>query len=289
MLPLAECEVHIIGLGLMGGSLAMSLRGKVKRITAFDLNEANLEMALERGIIDAVDHIHLADIVVLAIPADYIRGLIQKLVVANSLKAGALVIDIGSTKTQICEALDQLPEHLTAVGGHPMCGLAENGLRYAISHLYQGARFVLCETQRTTPEARVLAEEFATATGACALWMERQRHDFLTALTSHLPHLLNFALMRLAMQVAGEDEALFELAAGGFDGATRLARTHESMITGMFSTNAGNIRLVLERFLEQIGRLDALFGDATNLQAELGQIVQARRDYTAQYGERMIT
>ncbi len=84
---------------------------------------------------------------------------------------------------------------------------------------------MLCETRRTTDSARVLAEGLARAVGAQPLWMDRARQDHLTALTSHLPHLLSFALMRLAMDGSEEDSALFELAAGGFDGATRLART----------------------------------------------------------------
>jgi prephenate dehydrogenase len=289
MPELKDCHLHIIGLGLMGGSLAMALRGKVAQITAFDLNTENLDYAFANGIIDAIDQIHLADIVIVAVPANYISGLIQKLAISNSLKAGALVMDIGSTKTDICNALDQLPENVCAVGGHPMCGLAENGLRNALARLYNRARFVLCETIRTTPESRLLAEELARAAGACPIWMERERHDYLTAMTSHLPHLLNFALMRLAMQVYKEDEQLFELAAGGFDGATRLARTHESMITGMFSTNAHNIRLLLTRLIENLDNLDALFDDTTHLQAELHEIVEARRDYTKYYGERLIT
>jgi prephenate dehydrogenase len=282
---LAACTVHVTGLGLMGGSLAMALRGKVARLTADDIAADVLEAALEGGVIDAVGGAAEADIVVLAIPTHLIIDAIPALTV----RPGALVIDLGSTKTRICDALDHLPPDVLAVGGHPMCGLAENGYRHAIPSLYSGARFVLCETRRTTDEARGLAEALARAVGAQPLWMDRARQDHLTALTSHLPHLLSFALMRLAMDGAAEDTALYELAAGGFDGATRLARTDAAMIVGMFSTNADQIRQMIGQLRAHLDRLESLLDAPDDLDAELCHIIEARRAYTAAYGERLIT
>ncbi len=282
---LSDCTIHIIGLGLMGGSLAMALRDQVQRITAEDLLPGVIEAGLERGVIDAAGPADQADVVVIAIPAHHIIPLIPTL----KVRPGTLVIDLGSTKTRICDALDRLPPHVMAVGGHPMCGLAENGYKNAIPALYQGARFVLCETKRTTDEARTLSEALARAASAQPLWMDRTRQDHLTALTSHLPHLLNFALMRLAMDGSVEDSALFELAAGGFDGATRLARTDAAMIVGMFSTNADQIRCVTNQLRDHLDRLEALLEDTEHLDGELSEIVSARRSYTSGYGERLIT
>jgi prephenate dehydrogenase len=236
-------------------------------------------------VIDAEGTTDAADIVVIAIPAHYISDRVQTLTV----RPGTLVIDLGSTKSRICDALDQLPPHVLAVGGHPMCGLAENGYTNAIPTLYAGARFVLCETKRTTDEARVLAETLARAAGAQPLWMDRVRQDQLTALTSHLPHLLSFALMRLAMDGSVEDSALYELAAGGFDGATRLARTDAAMIVGMFSTNSAQLRRATTRLREHLERLEAMLDDVEALDDELAAIVDARRSYTATYGERLIS
>lgn len=284
MTNLRDLHIHIVGLGLMGGSLALALRDKVSCITADDTRPDVLQKAINSGLISASGGLDGADVVVLAVPSDKIVALLQTL----PLRPGSMVIDIGSTKTAICNALDTLPPEIESVGGHPMCGLAENGFENAIPTLYDGARFVLSETKGTTERVRSIAEQLVTACGALPLWLDRQQHDYLTGLTSHLPHLLSFALMRLAMEVYGEESELFKLAAGGFDGATRLARTNATMIRGMFTTNADNIRLLAKRLREQLDLLDALFDDADGLTAELQEIVAARRDYSANYGERPI-
>ncbi|MCB9436760.1 MAG: prephenate dehydrogenase/arogenate dehydrogenase family protein [Anaerolineales bacterium] len=281
---LSDFKLHIIGLGLMGGSLALAVREHVRYISADDLNPATLQAALQQGVIDAIGGGEQSDIVIVAIPAHRIVDYLQTLTV----RSGALVIDLGSTKGAICDALDHLPPDVLAVGGHPMCGLAENGFSNAIPTLYHGARFVLCETARTTAHARHLAEQVALACGAVPLWMNRHQHDYLTAMTSHLPHLLNFALMRLAVEVSEEDPRLFELAAGGFDGATRLARTNAAMITGMFMTNADNLRTLTARLRQQLDDLEALFDNPNQLNEELRKIVEARRYYTKSYGERSL-
>lgn len=280
----SDFKLHIVGLGLMGGSLALALRGQVKHISADDLNPDTLQTALTQGIIDAIGGGEQADIVIIAIPAHRIVDYLQTLTACD----GALVIDLGSTKTAICDALDKLPPMLQAVGGHPMCGLAENGFGNATPTLYHGARFVLCETTRTTPIARHHAEQLVQACGAVPLWMTRHQHDYLTAMTSHLPHLLNFALMRLAVEVSAEDPRLFDLAAGGFDGATRLARTDAAMITGMLMTNAENLRTLSARLRQHLDILEALFDNPNQLTDELRKIVEARRDYTKSYGERLL-
>jgi len=281
---LTETRLCIIGLGLMGGSLAKALRGKVARITAQDLDPAVIETALADGTIDAEGPPAEADIIILGMPSHRIAETIQTL----DVHPGQLVIDLGSTKQIICDAFDALPDGVSAVGGHPMCGLAENGYRNAIPTLYRGARFVLCETARTTDEARQQAEMLVRALDATPLWIDRRRHDTLTAMTSHLPHLLNFALMRLAMDVAAEDPDVYKLAAGGFDGATRLARTSESMLVGMFGTNAAEIRALAGRLRQHLDDLEAILDDEDALRSELPPIVEARRQYSDDYGERPI-
>lgn len=283
---LGDFHIHIIGLGLMGASLAMVWRDKLRHITADDLSADVLEHALETELIDDAGPSCLgrADVVVVAVPSDHISSVIADL----PLQPGQIVMDIGSTKSSICDVLDSLAPDIASVGGHPMCGLAENGYHNAQVDLYDGARFVLCETAGTTSFARAVTEALVHASNATPLWMDRAQHDYLTALTSHLPHLLSFALMRLALDVSNENAELYKLAAGGFDGATRLARTNESMIRGMLTTNIDNIRSLTNRLRQHLDRLDSLLDNPSALVDELALIVAARRDYSSDYGERPI-
>jgi prephenate dehydrogenase len=282
---LKDQHLHVMGLGLMGASLAMALRGKVSLISGSDIDSEIEQTALHDGVIDCVTTPAEADIVIVAIPAHLIGPMLGTL----ELKSGATVMDLGSTKHSICNVMDTLPEQIQAVGGHPMCGLAENGYKNAIPTLYSGARFILCETARTTDTARSLGEQIAAGVGAIPLWMERAEHDRLAGAISHLPHLMSFALMRLAMQLAENGDHVYEMAAGGFDGATRLARTDESMIVGMFSTNSDEIRQLVQHLRQHLDDLTALLDNPDTLRHELSKIVAARREYTRRYGERMIT
>jgi len=282
---LKDCHIHIMGLGLMGTSLALALRGKVAHLSGSDINPEVEYKALTDGVIAAQGERHLADLVVIAIPADHIVAALQNL----HVKSGAVVLDLGSTKSQICQQMNALPTDVCAIGGHPMCGLAENGYNNAIATLYANARFILCETARTTDTGRLLAEQLVASIGAIPLWMDCVHHDRTAGAISHLPHLMSFALMRLAMRLAEGDHYVWELAAGGFDGATRLARTDEAMITGMFRTNAAQLRELAALLRQHLDDLTALLDDPDNLRRELDTIVAARRDYTQHYGERMIT
>lgn len=284
---LRDCHVHVLGLGLMGASLGMALRDKVAHLSGSDINAEVERRALGDCVIDEVGGLDRADLVILAIPAHYIPDILLSL--PDQMKKDAIIMDLGSTKAQVCSLMGGLPETVQAVGGHPMCGLAENGYQNAIPTLYTGARFILCETARTTQEARSLAEQLVATVGALPLWMDALHHDRTAGAISHLPHLMSFALMRLAMQLSQDDSFVYELAAGGFDGATRLARTDEAMITGMFRTNADQLRQLTALLQSHLDQLTALLDDPEALRQELSQIVNARRDYTLHYGERLIT
>jgi prephenate dehydrogenase len=282
---LKDQHVHVVGLGLMGASLALALRGKAARITGEDIQQQVASRALNDGAIDAITESDKADFVIVAIPADHIGGALMNL----KLKPGAIVMDLGSTKGQICAQMDTLPAEIQAVGGHPMCGVAENGYANAFPTLYAGARFILCETARTGEESRELCEQLLAAIGASPLWMDRNHHDYMAGAISHLPHLMSFALMRLAMHLNENGSSVYELAAGGFDGATRLARTDEAMITGMFRTNAPILRELVGQLQRHLDDLTALLDDPDKLRQELDMIVEERRKYTHDYGERLIT
>ena len=273
--PLADRTVHITGLGLMGASLALALRGHVRALCGDDIDPSVVSHALERGIIDGTGGREQADLIVLAIPADAILDALPAL----EARAGALVLDMGSTKGRIVERMAGLPPDVFAVGGHPLCGRAESGIDVATGLLFRGARFLLCRTRRTDASAVTLAESLVRAVGAVPMWLDAARHDEALALTSHLPHLMAYALAGVAGDAAAQDGSLHALTGGGFHGATRLAASDAAMVRGMLSTNAAHVRAAATAFRARVDALAALLDDAADLHDALARCNQARKGF----------
>ena len=191
----ADAQVTIVGLGLMGGSLAAALtsRGACRRVVGVARRPLTLRTALDlrfihEGTTDLREGVRQADLVVLATP---VRDILAKLeVIGPMLKPGAVVLDVGSTKRAICEAMAALPAHVQPVGGHPMCGKESSGLTMAEPELYQDKVFVLAPLPRTQPAALELVQHMVQVIGARALVLDPERHDRLVAGISHLPYML---------------------------------------------------------------------------------------------------
>src|SRR5689334_19714766 len=172
---LSDSTVTIVGLGLMGGSLALALRGKCRKLVGVARRPEIVRLALEAGVVDAAGYdmrpaVQQAGIVVLATPVRHVISAIPQ--VAPDMRTGALLMDLGSTKAKVLEAMNGLPAHVAAIGGHPMCGKAADGLEHADGSIFTGAKFVLTPTVRTTPDALALATELAEATGACPVLLD---------------------------------------------------------------------------------------------------------------------
>lgn len=260
MSSLSTQRVAIVGLGLMGGSLALALRDHAQEIIGVDPDEATLTFAREHNIIswgttDLQEGVKDAGMVILAAPVQVILRLIRDRI-GSYLRSNTLLIDIGSTKAEICAAMGRLPIGVLAMGGHPMCGKEHSGIEQAEATLYQGRPFVLCAPRRTTPAARLRALELVETLGAVAYEMEAERHDLLVAAVSHLPYLLSTALVRT---VAGEgqgDPTVWELAAGGFRDTSRLAASSVTMMSDIISTNTTAIARLLALFRVQLATLE---------------------------------
>ena len=278
----------VVGLGLMGGSLAAALRGdgadgrQCGRVIGVVRQEAAGAAAEQAGIVDAATTdlaagVARADIVVLAAPVQAILDLIP--VLGSLLKSGALVLDLGSSKAAICAALDTLPAHVAAVGGHPMCGKERGGLAAADPALYQGAPFVLCPTGRTTPAALDQAEALATAVGARPYIVEAARHDAAVAAISHVPYLLAVAGVTAATAQAATDPLAWELAAGGFRDTTRVAGGEVPVMRDTLLTNRAAVSAHLARVQAALATLGRLIesGDAAALTTYLEGAQAVRR------------
>ncbi len=239
---LADCQVTIVGLGLMGGSLGLALRERaiVGRVVGVARRRETITQALELGAVDTgtlnvAEGVKGSEVVVLATP---VRTIVQQVgLVAPHMRAGAVLTDLGSTKVAITRAMAGLPAGIQPVGGHPMCGKEMTGLEAAEAGLYRGATWVLTPLERTAPEALELVHRLVEAVGARPLVMEPDRHDRLVAAISHLPYLLAVSLVQVAAETGSADARVWELAASGFRDTTRLAASDVRMMLDILLTN----------------------------------------------------
>jgi prephenate dehydrogenase len=278
---LGAARVTIAGLGLMGGSLALGLRGKCGELMGVDPDPAAAALAVERNVVDRVADFATAasatDLLILAAPVRAILALLRQLGHEPRPERPTVVLDLGSTKAEIVQAMRALPAGWDPVGGHPMCGKEASGLAHAEAGLFQGRVFVLTRLERTSPGALRLAGEVVAAVGAREMRLGAEQHDTLAASSSHLPYLAASALVRAA-EAAG-DGAVWDMAASGFRDTSRLAASDVTMMLDILLTNRAAIGAALARYRAELDDLTRLLaaGDAEGLRALL-QGAQARRN-----------
>ena len=281
MKPLKEARVAILGLGLMGGSLAAALTGQCRSITACDPQPDSLEFARAQGWVQqATDDPHQAvaeaDLVILAAPVRTILTLLANL--SGSFPPGCLVMDLGSTKQEIARQMEQLPSAVECLGGHPMCGKEKSGVRFAEASLFRGRRFLLTPLARTSPAGLQAGTELALALGAEPQVVDPARHDRLVATSSHLPYLIACGLVDTASGLAREDPLVWQVAASGFRDTSRLAGSSVAMMTDILITNRPAVLAAVRAYQEDLGRLAYLLenGDEAGLAELLHQIQSIR-------------
>ena len=281
MKPLSDATVAVVGLGLMGGSLAGALRGQCGSVVGVARRAETLETAVSRRLVDCgttdltAGVVH-ADIVVLAAPVRAILRLLRE--VTPLLPDGCLVMDLGSTKSAITAEMARLPGCVEPLGGHPMCGREVSGIAAADPTLYRGRPFILTPLSRTSETALSLGLELVIALGARPLILDAERHDRLAAAVSHLPYLLACALTSAVEDAATSDSMVWELAASGFRDTSRLAASDVTMMLDILLTNR---EAVLRAVKICEGQLRSLVGlveasDEEGLRAALAAIQEHR-------------
>lgn len=271
---LQNSKIAIIGLGLMGGSLALALKGKCTALYGIDSDHATLELALHKKIVDFADaepgtFLPQVDLIILATPVPTIINLIRKLPMLTNQPC--IVLDLGSTKSKIMSAMDILPTHFDVLGGHPICGKEKLGIENADALLYQNAPFVITPLERTTLRARTVAQHMISVIGARLIEMNAEDHDRALAFTSHLPFLISSAL---ALSVPQENARLI---GSGFRSTARLAATPGSMMLGVVQSNRENILNALHHYQHQLSTLELalMSNDESALESTLS-FAQAR-------------
>lgn len=282
-------HLAIVGMGLMGGSLALAMRDSADRITGIDHDERARAYAVSRGMVDCAtddlyEGVNHADVVILAVPVRVIVEML-KMRIGSYLRSNTLVIDIGSTKQDIVDAMANLPIGVNAVGGHPMTGKENGGIEESDKSLYRNHPFVLCPSRRTTPAARLHALSFVQTLGALPIEMDAERHDQIVAGISHLPYLLSATLVATIARQAEKDKAYWELAAGGFRDTSRLAASDVTMMGDILSTNTKAVATLLAQFRMQLAMLEAMLiaGDDKQLSESLKPVRLARKEWAQNY------
>jgi prephenate dehydrogenase len=280
---LSDAVVTVVGMGLMGGSLAGALRGKCRCVVGVARRAESIEIALVRGFVDegttdVAEGVRDADIVVLATPVRVVVKQLPEL--APLLPEGCLLMDLGSTKGRIVAAMEQLPDHIQPLGGHPMCGKEKSGIEVADPALYDGCTFILSPLKRTSEEALALGRTLAEAVDAVPLVLEPERQDFLVATVSHLPYLLACALVATADATTSQDPAAWEVVATGFRSTSRLAGSDVTMMTDILLTNREEVLKALGAYQEQLRELVSLVenADEDKMREVLGAVRKIRRE-----------
>lgn len=284
---LPPSTVAIVGLGLMGGSLALALRqhNPAHTIIGITRSRATLDAASERGAIDlASDQLEAAQSAELIVLAAPVRTILAQLPQVGALaRDGALVLDLGSTKRAIVRAMDALPDRLAAVGGHPMCGKEVTGFDAAEATLYRDKVFALVPTARTTPAAMDTARALAQAIGSRRVELGAERHDRIVASISHLPYVVASNLVSTVDAFAAEDPLAWQLASSGFRDTSRLAASDVQMMLDILMTNSENVADLMRGYSRAFAELaDAIYDqEEKSLRAVLQHAAERRREWQA--------
>jgi prephenate dehydrogenase len=263
---LRDSTIGIYGLGLMGGSLALGLKGHCARLIGFDSDPAALELALSKNMVDraevsSVQPLPQLDMLILATPVPVILNFIQQL--PSLLPDPCIIMDVGSTKRAIIDAMSTLPNGFEPIGGHPICGKEKLGLEHADRNLYQDAPFVITPVERTTQRAKLAVTQIIAAIGARMIEMTAEDHDQILASTSHLPFLISSALADATPQ------EFAYLAGSGFRSTSRLAGTPAHMMMGILKSNRDNVLAAIQKFRNSLGELESALQQENYSQLEL--------------------
>lgn len=271
-------KVGIIGIGLIGGSIAKGLRasGWASELIGIEANPAHAIKALSLRLVDEVlplaEAIGRVDIVVCATPVDVLVQIIPH--VLDQLKPGQIVIEVGSTKTPVFEALKNHPKRAQFVSTHPMAGTEFSGPEAAVDGLFMGKRGVICDKELSSPEAIETIERlYRDGLGMNLIYMESIDHDVHTAYISHISHICSFALANTVLEKEKNEERIFELASTGFESTVRLAKSSPETWSQIFHQNQENVIDVLDEYINTLLKYKGLMlsGNYDKLKDELGK------------------
>jgi prephenate dehydrogenase len=248
-------RISIVGVGLIGGSLAIQLHEKKisSKLIGVENNKDHAKKAVELELVDETmpldDAVRQSEVIILAIPVDSLVTLLPSVLDKVDKQ---IVIDLGSTKSQLIQAVKDHPKRGRYVATHPMWGTEYSGPGAAVRGAYENKAVIICNANESDADALEWTKAMYKKIGMRLLEMEAKAHDLHAAYVSHISHITSFALANTVLEKEKEQQAIFELASAGFESTVRLAKSNPAMWVPIFMQNRENVLDVLNEHIEQL-------------------------------------
>ncbi|MFM7023146.1 MAG: prephenate dehydrogenase [Flavobacteriales bacterium] len=249
-------KIGIVGLGLIGGSLAISLRkrGFADFFYGFDINSDHGKQAKEIGFIDEVCDLDTliakSDLIVVAIPVDKAGKLISSIL--DKIGDKQVVIDMGSTKSGVCEEVKNHPKRSRFVATHPIAGTENSGPTAAIDNLFDTKITIICDKTLSDPAAVTLIEKMYECLKMRLIYMDAEEHDRHISYVSHLSHITSFILGKTVLEIEKDEKNIFNMAGSGFESTVRLAKSSPAMWAPILEQNKKHLGVALDAYIKNL-------------------------------------
>ena len=254
-------KVYVIGLGLIGGSLALDIKREFPQAELFgiDANEQHVEEAITLGIISkaaTMEDLAHADWVIVAVPVNYIAQLLPQIL--DNIGDQTIVFDAGSTKAAICKAVENHPKRRNFIAMHPIAGTEFSGPSAAITGLFNGKTNIICEVEKTAFKLQERALALFNAIGMRIRYMDPVSHDTHIAYVSHLSHISSFMLGKTVIEKEKDERDIFDMAGSGFASTVRLAKSSPTTWASIFKENKTNVSQALQQYIANLQNFQQL-------------------------------
>jgi prephenate dehydrogenase len=250
-------SLSVVGLGLIGGSFALAIKNRFPDIKIYgvDRNSKHAEKALELGIVDAINttndqEVLNSDLIVLAIPVNAICEILPLLL--SNISENTVVIDAGSTKSNICKSVSKHQNRSQFVAAHPIAGTEYSGPEAAFSKLFEGKKNIICEYDKSSENAKRTSQWLFDTVGMKNIFMDAEDHDKHLAYVSHLSHISSFMLGLTVLDIEKDEENILNLAGSGFASTVRLAKSSPDMWAPIFEQNKSYLTKALDEYILQL-------------------------------------
>lgn len=272
-------KVYIIGLGLIGGSMALDIQKMYPEVKIYgvDTNENHLEEAFNLGLIHQkvmLSEISEADLIILAVPVDVAVVLLPEIL--NTVSEKTLVMDVGSTKKPICEAVENHSKRGNFLATHPIAGTEFSGPTAAVENLFDSKTIIVCEIEKTAYKKQQFAFDFFRNLNMRIRYMEPKSHDKHIAYVSHLSHISSFMLGKTVIEKEKDEKDIFDMAGSGFESTVRLAKSSPSMWTPIFKQNKKQIIKSLDEYISNLSIFKSLM-EADDYEAIFNEMKNTNR------------